>query len=78
MKKVFYWSPHLSNVATIKNVVNSAYSLKKYSSNLQVSIIDAIGEWAKLKNVFKEKKFQYMVVAFSQETGYMFQILLKH
>ena len=53
MKKVFYWSPHLSNVATIKNVVNSAYSLKKYNSNLQVSIIDVIGEWAKFKNIFK-------------------------
>ena len=59
MKKVFYWSPHLSNVATIKNVVNSAYSLKKYNSNLQVSIIDAIGEWTKFKNIFKEKKIGY-------------------
>ena len=59
MKKVFYWSPHLSNVATIKNVVNSAYSLKKYNSNLRVSIIDVIGEWAKFKNIFKEKKIDY-------------------
>ena len=30
MKKIFYWSPYLSNVATIRNVVNSAYSLIKY------------------------------------------------
>ena len=30
MKKIFYWSPHLSNVATIKNVINSA----KSNSNL--------------------------------------------
>ena len=46
MKKVFYWSPHLSNVATIKNVINSAKSVKKFSKkDINVSIIDAIGEW---------------------------------
>ena len=33
MKKVFYWSPYLSNVATIRNVINSAYSLTKYNKN---------------------------------------------
>ena len=27
--KIYYWSPFTSNVATIKAVINSAYSLKK-------------------------------------------------
>ena len=50
MKKIFYWSPHLSNVATIKNVQNSAMSLKKYyKKSLNVSIIDVVGEWSKYK-----------------------------
>tara|TARA_Y100000591_G_scaffold332300_1_gene369102 strand:- start:5 stop:1156 length:1152 start_codon:yes stop_codon:yes gene_type:complete len=50
MKKIFFWSPHISNVATIKNVINSAMSLKKYKKNsLNVSIIDAVGEWTKYK-----------------------------
>ena len=50
MKKIFYWSPHLSNVATIKNVQNSAMSLKKYyKKSLNVSIIDVVGEWLKYK-----------------------------
>ena len=31
MKKIFYWSPHLSNVATIKNVINSAKSIKIFN-----------------------------------------------
>ena len=31
MKKIYYWSPHISNVATIKNVINSAISIKKFS-----------------------------------------------
>ena len=30
MKKIFYWSPHISKVATVKNVINSAFSLKKF------------------------------------------------
>ena len=50
MKKIFFWSPHISNVATIKNVINSAMSLKKYNKkSLNVSIIDVVGEWIKYK-----------------------------
>jgi len=46
MKKIFYWSPYLSNVATIKNVINSAKSIKKFDkSGSIVSLIDVIGEW---------------------------------
>ena len=46
MKKIFYWSPHVSNVATIKNVINSAKSLKIFNKkHYEVSIIDAVGEW---------------------------------
>ena len=51
MKKIFFWSPHVSNVATVKNVINSAASLKKYNKNqINVSIIDAVGEWKKYKD----------------------------
>ena len=54
MKKIFYWSPHISNVATIKNVINSAKSLKIYSKeSLSISIINVIGEWEKFKEEFK-------------------------
>ena len=50
MKKIFYWSPHLSNVATIKNVINSAKSIKIFNKNGQdISIIDTIGEWENQK-----------------------------
>ena len=46
MNKVFYWSPYLSNVATIRNVINSAISLKKYNYNTyDVSLLDTVGEW---------------------------------
>ena len=43
--KIFYWSPHISEVATIYAVINSAKSLKKYSQNKEPVIINAVGEW---------------------------------
>ncbi len=56
MKKIFYWSPYLSNVATIKNVINSAKSIKKFDkSGSIVSLIDVIGEWKNYKKlIFQE------------------------
>ena len=46
MINIFYWSPHLSNVATITNVINSANSLRKYNKSLfHVKVLDVAGEW---------------------------------
>ena len=45
-KTVCYWSPFISNVATVKAVINSALSINKYSNNKYESlIIDVFGEW---------------------------------
>ena len=44
--KVYYWSPHIDKVATVKAVINSAYSLKLYSKNKYIPfIINVAGEW---------------------------------
>lgn len=57
MKRIYYWSPHLSNdIATIKSVKNSASSLKDYSNSYSVSILDAVGEWKDNKFFFENKK----------------------
>jgi len=45
MKKIFYWCPYLSDVATITNVINSAISLKKYKKKSQISLLETIGDW---------------------------------
>ena len=42
--KIFYWSPHISEVATVYAVINSAKSLKKYSNYKKPTIINAVGE----------------------------------
>ena len=45
-KTVCYWSPFISNVATVKAVINSALSVNRYSNNKYESlIIDVFGEW---------------------------------
>ena len=63
MKKIFYWSPYLSNVATIRNVLNSAYSLTKYDKkSFNVYILDVIGEWKNKKNDIKENNLNYLRV----------------
>lgn len=57
MKKIYYWSPHLSNdIATIKSVKNSASSFKDYSNSYSVSILDSVGEWNEHKDFFENKK----------------------
>ena len=47
MQKVFYWCPFISKVATIKAVIRSAQSLKKYSNKscMEPTIINVAGEW---------------------------------
>lgn len=57
-KTVCYWSPFISNVATIKAVVNSALSVNKYSQEKYESlIIDAFGEWRNIENENYKLKF---------------------
>jgi glycosyltransferase involved in cell wall biosynthesis len=41
--KVYYWSPHLSKVATVKSVINSSIIMRNNGFNTK--IINAVGEW---------------------------------
>ena len=51
---IYYWSPFLSPVATVKAVINSAKSMKKYSSGkVNPFIINAVGEWNEYQNEIK-------------------------
>jgi len=58
MKSVFYWSPFLTNVATIQAVIKSATSLSKYSKNYDISIINASGEFNKYENFLNKKNIK--------------------
>lgn len=53
-KSIYYWSPCLTNIATVKATLNSALSLAKYSNNYDVKIINVCGEWNRYKNYLLE------------------------
>ena len=44
-KTIYYWSPCLAQVATIKATMNSAISLSKYTNLYDVKIMNVCGEW---------------------------------
>ena len=56
--KIFYWSPFISKVATTSSVIRSAESIVKYSkkeNNVNLAIIDAVGEWEDYKKIINPK-----------------------
>ena len=57
--KVFYWSPFLSNIATVKAVIKSINSILNYDKNTLFNpyIVDAVGEWQDNQNKLENVKF---------------------
>ena len=54
-KKIFYWSPCLNPVGTVKSTLNSAVSAMQYGSNFfDVTLINACGEWDEYLDYFKD------------------------
>ncbi len=56
--KISYWSPFISKVATTSSVIRSAESIVKYSkkeNNVNLAIIDAVGEWKNYKKIIDPK-----------------------
>ena len=49
MKKVIYWAPIISNIATKKAVVNSAFALTKFSKDYKITLLNVCGKFNNLK-----------------------------
>ena len=65
MRKIYYWSPCLSKVGTIKSTLNSAYSLKKFDfNNNKVVIINSCGEWDNYKNEIENNNVEIVDLGF--------------
>ena len=64
-KSIYYWSPCLTNIATVKATINSAVSLTKYSNEYNVKIINVCGEWNKYKNYLLEKNVSIENLSFN-------------
>ena len=59
-KNIFVWSPFTSKIGTINNVINSSYSLIKFSKlkNFDIRLINVFGEWNDLSSKIEEKKIK--------------------
>ncbi len=75
-KKIYYWSPCLNPVGTVKSTINSAKSLSKFDKSYDVKIINACGEWSKYEEELKlcsidliNLNFDYF--RFLPKTGYI-------
>lgn len=75
-KKIFYWSPCLNPVGTVKSTLNSAAALSKYQSNeFDVYLINACGEWDEYLefinlNKIKLLNLQFKYFKFLPKTGF--------
>ena len=56
--KIFVWSPFISKVGVVNNVINNAYSLIKFSKSrkFKISLINSFGEWNNFQEDLLEKK----------------------
>lgn len=70
--KVYYWSPHLSKVATVKSVFNSCKSLnqkKPYNGK----IINVVGEWDHVHKKYRIDLFsKFKIYKYIPRTGFFF------
>ena len=61
-KTIYYWSPFIDKVATIKAVYNSVYSINKFSSEkFDAKIIDTFGEWNN-HNYFNQNQKNFLTL----------------
>ena len=58
-KKIFYWAPFFSEIATIRAVLNSAISISKFSKgNIKPTLINVIGEWDNYNEIILENNIE--------------------
>ena len=64
-KTIYYWSPCLTNIATVKATINSAISIAKYSRDYEAKIINVCGEWDKHKEYLSTNNVSIKDLTFS-------------
>ena len=63
-KNIFYWSPCLNPVGTVKSTLNSAISLKRFNKEYDVSIINACGEWDNHQDILEKNSIDLINLNF--------------
>ena len=75
-KKIYYWSPSVVNIATNTAVINSAFSIKKYSKIFDAEIINFFGEFDRYDKNIKSKEtkiIKYGVINFMSKRPEKFE-----
>ena len=67
MKKIFYWSPFINDVATVKSVINSCIGFKNYEKNFVPYIINCFGEFDKYIEIIKKNNVNIINLNVSKE-----------
>ena len=56
-KEIYYWSPFLGRVATIRSVINSMIGLKRnYGKHYKINLVNCFGEWNSFSSRLKKEK----------------------
>lgn len=77
-KHIYYWSPYLTEIATTKAVINSAYSINRYSKYYKAFILDAAGEFDQKKEELEKKNletiklYNHKYISYLPKYGYFF------
>ena len=67
-KTIYFWSPHLTNVGSVKSVLNSALAFAKFANEkYSVKMIDVFGEWCDYKDVLKENNIEKINLTFNYQ-----------
>ena len=74
-KEIYYWSPFLGRVATVRSVINSMIGLKRYRGKYyKINLINCYGEWNTFRPRLKkdniniidlQKKFNFKIDLYS-------------
>ena len=60
-KEIYYWSPFLGKVATIRSVINSMIGLKRYyGKHYKINLINCYGEWNSFCPRLKQEKINVL------------------
>ncbi len=60
-KEIYYWSPFLGRVATIRSVINSMIGLKRYyGKHYKINLINCYGEWNSFRSRIKREKINVL------------------
>ena len=64
-KTIYYWSPCLNKVGTVKSTLNSAIAVSKFSKNYNVKVINVFGEWESYKEIFSKYNIETIDLNFN-------------